>query len=261
MQKNNFFRLILMILFIPLLHGCLKDKTFHTYSYFEPVYKSKAEVMANIRSNPVRDVQQTGKIFISGQYIFLNEIDRGIHIIDNSNPAKPQKIAFVDIPGNMDMAVKGNIMYADAYADLVVLDISNPLQVILKKVIEDVFPYRNYNGYFLQDKSQVLVDWIRKDTTVEESYNGGTFWGRGMQEDVVFLSASGTAKSASSGSGTPFGMGGSMARFSIVQNHLYTVTNSHLNVFQITDPTNPLFTKDISLGWNIETIYPFRDQL
>ena len=52
-----------------------------------------------------------------------------------------------------------------------------------------------------------------------------------------------------------------MARFSIVQNHLYTVTTSHLNVFQIADALNPVFTKDISLGWNIETIYPFRDQL
>jgi hypothetical protein len=260
MKKYFFFRLSLLILFIPLLNGCLKDKTFHTYSYFEPVYKSKAEVMANIKSNPVRDLVQTGKIFIRGQYIFLNEIDKGIHIIDNSNPAKPRNIAFVDIPGNMDMAVKGNILYADAYADLVVLDISNPLTVSLKKVIEGVFPYRNYYGYFIQDTSKVLVDWIKKDTTVEESFSGGGIWGPRRGE--VFLSSdlSGN-KSASSGSGTPFGMGGSMARFSIVQNHLYTVTTSHLNVFQITDALNPVFTKDISVGWNIETIYPFRDQL
>jgi hypothetical protein len=261
MRKYIFFRLSLLILFIPLLSGCLKDKTFHTYSYFEPVYRTTAEVRANIKSNPVRDVLQPGKIFIRGQYIFLNEIDKGIHIIDNGNPSSPKKIAFVDIPGNMDMAVKGNTLYADAYTDLVVIDISNPLQVGLKKVIEDVFPFRFYNGYFLQDTSKVLVDWKRKDTTVEESFSGGGFWRGRMQEDVVFMSASNGTKSASSGSGTPFGLGGSMARFSIVQNHLYTVTTSHLNVFQIADALNPVFTKDISLGWNIETIYPFRDQL
>jgi hypothetical protein len=261
MRKNIFFRWSILLLFILLLNSCLKDKTLHTYSYFEPVYKTTAEVRANIKSNPIRDVLQPGKIFIRGQYIFLNEIDRGIHIIDNSNPSSPQKIAFVDIPGNMDMAVKGNTLYADAYTDLVVLDISNPLQVGLKKVIEDVFPFRYYNGYFLQDTSKVLVDWKRKDTTVEESFNGGGFWGTRMKEDVVFLSDSRGAVSSSSGSGSPFGMGGSMARFSIVQNHLYTVTTSHLNVFQIADPLNPVFTKDISLGWNIETIYPFRDQL
>jgi hypothetical protein len=261
MRKNIFFRLGLLILFIPLFNGCLKDKTIQTYTYFEPVYKTKAEVLANIKSNPIRDVLQPGKIFIRGQYIFLNEIDRGIHIIDNSNPSSPKKIAFVDIPGNMDMAVKGNTLYADAYTDLVVLDISNPLQVAMKKVIENVFPFRFYNGYFMQDSSKVLVDWKRKDTTVEQSFNGGGFWGRRMQEDVVFLSDSRGGVSASSGSGSPFGMGGSMARFSIVQNHLYTVTTSHLNVFQIADALNPVFTKDISLGWNIETIYPFRDQL
>jgi hypothetical protein len=220
MKKSIIFRLRFFFLLIPVFSSCLKDKTFHTYSYFEPVYRTTAEVRANIKSNPVREVTQPGKIYIRGSYIFLNEIDRGIHIIDNSNPSSPKKVAFVDIPGNIDMAVKGNTLYADAYTDLVVLDISNPLQISLKKVIEDVFPFRYYNGYRLQDTSKVVVDWIKKDTTLELAYSGGGFFGIRFQEDFVMLNASSGTKSASAGSGTPFGMGGSMARFSIVQNHL-----------------------------------------
>ncbi len=56
-------------------------------------------------------------------------------------------------------------------------------------------------------------------------------------------------------------MGGSMARFSILNNHLYTVTTADLNVFSITDPLNPVFSRAVPIGWNIETIYPFRDRL
>src|SRR5688572_11628307 len=68
--------------------GCIKDtchKTY-TYTYYAPVYKTKDEVEANIKSNAAKEVQNPGKLFTIGNYIFLNEIDKGIHIIDNANP-------------------------------------------------------------------------------------------------------------------------------------------------------------------------------
>jgi hypothetical protein len=263
-MKHTFvFRFLFFSAMLFLFSGCLKDKCLQTYSFYKPVYKTTAEVRANIKSNAPRDFENTGKIYVYGKYIFLNETDRGIHIIDNSNPASPKNIAFIDIPGNIDMAVKGNTLYADAFTDLVVLDISNPLQVSLKKVIEDVFQYRYYYSGFQQDTSMVITDWVKTDETVEYDCGGGGFFGiSGRKDMIVFLSSNSRSDlSSSSGSGTPFGMGGSMARFSIVQNNLYTVTTSHLNVFQISDPFNPSFTKDVEVGWNIETIYPFRNQL
>ena len=60
------------------------------------------------------------------------KIDKGIHILDNTTPANPKNVAFIDIPGNMDLAVKGDILYADLYTDLVTLDISNPLKVAVR---------------------------------------------------------------------------------------------------------------------------------
>jgi hypothetical protein len=130
------------ILFLFAWSSCVKDHCVRTYTYFEPVYRTTEEVRANIRSNPPRSVEHPGKIYIYGRFIFLNELDRGIHIIDNSVPANPRRVAFIDIPGCVDMAVKGDMLYADAYTDLVVLDISNPLAASLKKIVEDVFPYR-----------------------------------------------------------------------------------------------------------------------
>ena len=50
-------------------------------------------------------VSTPGKICVKGNIIFLNDLDKGVHVIDNSNPAQPRKIAFINIPGNEDIAV------------------------------------------------------------------------------------------------------------------------------------------------------------
>jgi hypothetical protein len=52
-----------------------------------------------------------------------------------------------------------------------------------------------------------------------------------------------------------------MARFAIMNNHLYTVGTSQLQVFGISQPESPVTGKEIQLSWVIETIYPFRDRL
>ncbi|MGB8192801.1 MAG: hypothetical protein WCF67_12815, partial [Chitinophagaceae bacterium] len=39
------------------------------------------------------------------------------------------------------------------------------------------------------------------------------------------------------------------------------VTSSDLNVFDISSPTNPVFSNKVPVGWNIETVYPFKDRL
>ncbi|MGV3658020.1 MAG: hypothetical protein ACO1NX_08695 [Chitinophagaceae bacterium] len=51
------------------------------------------------------------------------------------------------------------------------------------------------------------------------------------------------------------GTGGSMARFTIVGNYLYTVDKSDLKVFEIADPSNPVFKQTVPVGFEIETIY------
>ncbi|HEY9362669.1 MAG TPA: hypothetical protein VIQ00_05375, partial [Chitinophagaceae bacterium] len=76
---------------------------------------------------------------------------------------------------------------------------------------------------------------------------------------LVFNSS---AESKSNGfAPSPFGMGGSMARFTIVNERLYSVTQSDLNVFDISNMADPYFTKKVNIGWSIETIYPFKNNL
>ena len=57
------------------------------------------------------------------------------------------------------------------------------------------------------------------------------------------------------------GSGGSTARFAIMGDYLYTVDKSNLKVFNITDIANPVLKNTVPVGFDIETIYPFRDKL
>src|SRR5579875_1039905 len=97
--------------------GCLKDKVTQTYTIYRPVYKTLSQVRANMKSSVPQQLAQTGKLSVYNNYIFLNEINKGIHVIDNSNPAAPKNIAFINIPGNIDLAIKDNYLYADSYSD------------------------------------------------------------------------------------------------------------------------------------------------
>lgn len=246
------------------LQGCLKDsytRTYH-YTYYVPVCKTTQEVRANIKSNPVQPIENAGKLYIKGQYIFLNEIDKGIHVIDNSNPSHPQQIAFITIPGCMDLAVKGNTLYADLYTDLVAIDISNPHNVVLKKVIEGVFPHRYYNSSFVPDTTQVIANWEKRDTTVTEKYSLDKLIGGGrVYMDYAAFSGAVPEANKSSASVSPYGVGGSMARFTIINQRLYTVGTSDLTVFNISNTENPSFVSHQNIQAIIETIYPFMDKL
>ncbi len=254
MRKITLLLLPFTLCFI--LQGCLKDKLTKTYTMLVPVYKEKTEVYANIKSNAPRSVGSPGKIFMYGNYIFLNEVDKGVHIIDNSNPASPVMKAFINIPGNLDIAVKGNTMYADLYADMVVVDITNPLQANFVKHINKVFPDRQYTNGFVPDSNKIIVDWIKKDTTID--LNSPC---RSCMYDVMALSSSQSGGTFNSGASPTRGIAGSMARFSIVNNYLYAVNNTNLISFSIATANNPVRTATQSVGWNIETIYPFNNKL
>lgn len=258
---KKLFTIISSAFFIMLIFsGCVKDtcsKT-HSYTFYQPLYKTTAEVKANIKSNAAQQIENPGKIFIQGDYIFLNEIDKGIHIIDNRNPASPQNVAFIDIPGNLDLAVKGNALYADLYTDLVTLDISDPLNVVVKKYNEGVFPYRSYGYGFNGDTSKIITDWEKRDTTITENCGDQRFLWQESFMDFASVS-SGGAKSSSS---SPVGKGGSMARFAIVNNKMYAVSYSDLNVFNISSPFSPVYTTKVAISnWQIETIFPLADKL
>lgn len=245
------------------LGSCLKDtcSKMRTYTFYQPVYKTTAEVRANIKSKPPVAIEQPGKLFVIGNYIFLNEVDKGIHVIDNHNPAAPVNISFVEIPGNMDLAVKGNMLYADLYTDLVTLNIANPLNVKVEHYNEGVFPHRSYGYGFVQDTLKIITSWIKRDTLIKDNCSQPVTWG-GVYMDFANASVSPGTNASSVKSSSPVGKGGSMARFALADNYLYTVSNYDLKIFALKADMVPEFSNNINLGnWGVETIFPFKDKL
>jgi len=65
-----------------------------------------------------KELEDPGKIYFYNNYIFINEKRAGVHVFDNSTPSSPQNIGFLNIPGNVDIAIRNDIMLADNYIDL-----------------------------------------------------------------------------------------------------------------------------------------------
>jgi hypothetical protein len=247
---RNLYALLLVVLFLP---SCLQDDIVRSYTYYRPVFKTTAEVRAEIRSSEPIALENPGKIYFKNGYVFLNELYRGVHIIDIRNTKQPRIVSFVKIPGCVDIAVRGNILYADMYTDLIALDISDPLDIKKTTIIEGVFPNRMpYNN----DTGKIVADWIRVDTTVrEKDYSS---WLRSMDAGTILLGGMRGNVSSSSNSN---GVGGSMARFALSRDRLYTVGLSELQVFNTSVPEKPQFVSKQYIGWAIETIFPFDNYL
>lgn len=251
------FTLALCALFF---QGCFKDTYRETFKIFTPIYKTLTEVRAEMKSGPAQPLQNPGKLNLFGSYIFLNEVGKGIHVIDNSNPASPRNISFINIPANVDLAIKGSYLYADSYSDIVVLDISQPTNVKPVTFMNNVVKERNmywYNNSTNPDSIRVVVDYDARDTTVDsKTYRQ---WGGCLTCSFVRMDSRGTFSVAASA--PQVGVGGSMASFTIVNNFLYTVSNSSLYAINISDGAAPQLTSTRNMNWGIETIYPFQDKL
>ncbi|MDT0293277.1 LVIVD repeat-containing protein [Mesonia ostreae] len=78
---------------------------------------------------------------------------------------------------------------------------------------------------------------------------------------IMFACSSDSNESASPNDVGGDGMGGSLARFSLVGNYLYTVGDETLSIFEVTNPSQPIFKGNTYIGFDIETLYGFEDKL
>ena len=243
--------------------GCIEDKCelTKTFEVWNPVYVQMDEVRQDIQMEGPRQLEQPGKIYFYQDMIFINEYRKGIHVIDNQDPTSPNPIAFINIPGNVDMAAIGNLLYADNYVDLVTISIEQPDNPQFVSRTEDVFPSHSLN----QDLGHLV--YYEPSQQVEEVPCTSPNWGRPfwVQDERMFVSptlTSGSFDAANAGSsGASSGIGGSLARFTLAAGHLYVVDESTLRVFDLSTLTQPELVSQVGVGWGIETIFPYGDHL
>lgn len=249
--------------------GCLKDscKNTQTFTQWTPVYISDDEKNAPIAYEGARPLVNPGKLYLFGQYLLINEVKQGIHVFDNSNLSAPLNIGFIKIAGNVDLTIKDNTLLADSYDALLTVDVSNIYAPKLLKRTEAVFR----TSFFRDPLRGWLVDYKAEKFTREidctDPRLGGNGFNRGwfMEGDVLFAADVNSAKIAFSTtpsvSARPASVGGSMARFTTVGDYLYAVDVSSLRTFNISQLNNPTLVMTTNVGWGIETIFPYKNNL
>lgn len=241
----------IILLLVVFAWSCKSDDVqYETFNVAKPITISKTEFRTSVVIQSPQPIRQAGKIYAFDDYIFVNDKFEGVHVINNSNPSAPQAIAYIKIPGNEDLSVKNNYLYADSSIDLVVFDISDINNIQLINRLEDVFTvydfqfpegfdYVDFEGY--NSNTEIIVGW----TIVQQQREAGDF---GSLE---------TFDSATNGSDglNSTGTGGSLARFQIVNDYLYTVGSHEMTIFDISNLSQPSFSNSFYSGNNIETMF------
>lgn len=257
-MKNLFLLFLVSTIFGLVSCNDSDDGQYAEYLVAKPIKMSMSDFKADITVIAPVPIERSGKIYVYGDYIFVNDQFKGVHVVDNSNPKNPKKIAFIKIPGNVDISIKDNFLYADSITDLLVLDISDIHQIKMVKRLENVlrdnvvFPFGAdiFEWKDIDYDTEIVLGW---ETVTERRPKIDENQDLSMELAAMLNSAS---QSPSTN-----GQGGSLARFKIVNDYLYSVDRHSINVFNIKDLANPKDLEDIFAGFDIETIFNRGDQL
>ena len=138
---SNFKPVFLFLLLGLSLYACTPapETDFDTEGY-KPIYISKSSAFDIKKVGPTT-IQNAGKIYVKDNYLFITEKNKGIHVINFSNPSSPVNEAFITVYGCDNMSIKDNFMFVDNVEDLVVLDISGQNVTEVKR-LKNIFPHK-----------------------------------------------------------------------------------------------------------------------
>lgn len=260
--KRELYVLVLAIFTLLLVTSCQENCTIEQrYTYYEPVYTSVQTIRESVQTEDARTIQSAGKIFFKGNYLYINAPNEGVHIIDNSDPSNPINRGFINIPGSVDLSIKGNYLYSDSYMDLVIIDISDIDNAKEIGRVNDVFD--NYNSFGYYTEGAVVTDWVEVDQiTAYDCDEQLTMhhWGYFYRGGIAVAEFASFDAALSTNSGSP-GVAGSMSRFALSNNTLYVITESNLTPMDLTIPEAPVKAQTQYIDWGIETLFPSGNNL
>lgn len=252
-MKNSiyFLAIIMLMLTISCEDKCTEIRSYLTYT---PVYALKEDVLkAEVTS--AREISTPERLYFKDNYVFIVESNEGIHVINNSDPSSPNNEYFISIPGNHDVAIQDHYLYADNYTDLLVFDVSDIHDIRQVMRIDSAFEYTGGNYLIAHDDpSSLIIEY--SEEVIEETYDFSCSSSRFDNEEVLFTTDAFNGVS-SSGSG----VGGSTARFTINNGYLFAVDNTSIRPFDLLDASTPEVHTPTQIGWNIETVFPYENQL
>ena len=265
-MKTPLSLIAILLVAATFLSGC-RDRVYKTYNANVPIYLSYEDWRAlDVELEESRDPNFPGKIYIYNDLLFVNDVFQGIHVYNYSDPANPVAIGFIGIPGNIDLAIRDGFMYADSYYDLLIIDISNIQNPHVVGRVEDAFDFdsveaipgldSNYPVAEWNEDKGVVLGWKIESVTIEDYPN---YYYPNI--DVFAVGSTLETAIAHDPSISSVGIGGSMAQFSIYHDNLYTVEETALTTYDLTNPENPTVTDEEQITLVAETIFPAQEHL
>ena len=202
-------------------------------------------------------LQKAGKIYFKDNYLFINEINEGIHVIDNSNPSAPITLGFIKIIGNVDISIRGNTLFADSYVDLLSIDISDIRNPQTLQRVENVFK----NNFEINDSKGIPTAWKTVEYIEENCYTPSSGIACSNNDVTVANAASPEFLLDATNKAGGTGQGGSLARFSVVSAYLYVLTFDNIEIYNLINPSQIKQESTIQVGQGIETLWAYQDKL
>jgi len=131
------------------------------FSRYEPILLDRNDFENSVSLQESISIGTSGKIYIIGDLLFINEVHKGFHIYDNSNPAFPTPIKFLKAPGSTDLAIRDNMIYINQATDLIAIEY-NSNEITLTKRVANVFPeLRSPDGMLPYNipENNVVIGW------------------------------------------------------------------------------------------------------
>lgn len=146
-------RTLLLAVILFFITGCRNDqRPPDEVTGYAPVYEARI-ITATVGFEEPRSIENAGKIYTKANRLYQVENGKGIHVISIENPALPERMGFIPIPGAQELSILHNFLYTNNGNDLLVLDITHLYQIAIVSRIENAFSLVDYelppsSGYF-----------------------------------------------------------------------------------------------------------------
>ncbi len=278
MKRFDFLKIIFLG-FCLLLASCslfkdevLDDREMVDVAYFVPQYETTSQLAAKVTIESPKDYAEAGKIVTYQNYIFINKPNEGVHVVDNSNPAAPVNLHFINIPGSLDLSIIDDHLYSDMFSALVVFNISDVTQpdLIEDFTVEDVFYYNPYRTIDTASRLEESYAYTQYES-IDESRGIVTGWEveirqEPLEEQIMYLRLEDSALAEATTTVQADGFNevstaGSMTRFLPIGRYLYTINFNELVLFSIGDNYQPSRFARLDTSTQAETLFQLNDLL
>lgn len=167
MKKSTLILMVLSSLVLYSCFGIFNDVEPEIFEDHKAVIISRTEFENSTALLESQPIIETGKIYVKGKFLFINQPNKGFHVFDNSNPESPVNMAFLKVLGSTDLSIRNDILYINNARDLIAVkpNFTDKTISITKRIV-NTFPELeapNNCCYELTNDDEVIIDWILKE--------------------------------------------------------------------------------------------------